>query len=37
MQGDLMYTNDKKMQKIDSKSFITFQPNTIFYAVLNRQ
>ena len=35
MQGDLMYTNDKKMQKIDGKSFITFQPNTILYAVLN--
>ena len=34
MQGDLMYTNDKKMQKIDGKSFITFQPNTILYAVL---
>ena len=33
MQGDLMYTNDKKMQKIDGKSFITFQPNTILYAV----
>ena len=33
MQGDLMYTSDKKMTKIDGKSFITFQPNTIFYAV----
>ena len=33
MQGDLMYTNDKKMQKIDGKSFVTFQPNTIMYAV----
>ena len=33
MQGDLMYTNDKKMTKIDGKSFITFQPNTIMYAV----
>jgi len=33
MQGDLMYTNDKKMQKIDGESFITFQPNTILYAV----
>jgi|TARA_B100001094_G_scaffold261800_1_gene262754 hypothetical protein len=33
MQGDLMYTNDKKTQKIDGKSFITFQPNTILYAV----
>ena len=33
MQGDLMYTNDTKMQKIDGKSYITFQPNTILYAV----
>ncbi len=33
MQGDLMYTNDKKMTKIDGESYITFQPNTIFYAV----
>ena len=33
MQCDLMYTNDKKMTKIDGKSFITFQPNTILYAV----
>ena len=33
LQGDLMYTNDKKMTKMDGKSFITFQPNTIMYAV----
>ena len=33
MQGDLMYTDDKKMTKIDGESFITFQPNTIIYAV----
>ena len=33
MQGDLMYTSDKKMTTIDGESFITFQPNTIFYAV----
>ena len=33
MQGDLMYTNDKKTQTIDGKSYITFQPNTILYAV----
>jgi len=33
LQGDLMYTNDKKMQKIDGKSYVTFQPNTILYAV----
>ena len=33
LQGDLMYTNDKKMTNMDGKSFITFQPNTIMYAV----
>ena len=33
MQGDLMYTNDTKTQTIDGKSYITFQPNTILYAV----
>lgn len=33
MQGDLMYTSDKKMTTIDGQSYITFQPNTIFYAV----
>ena len=33
LQGDLMYTNDKKMTKMDGKTFITFQPNTIMYAV----
>jgi hypothetical protein len=33
LQGDLMYTSDKKMQKIDGKSYVTFQPNTILYAV----
>ena len=33
MQGDLMYTSDKKMTTIDGESFITFQPNTILYAV----
>ena len=33
MQGDLMYTNDTKTQSIDGQSFITFQPNTILYAV----
>tara|TARA_B100000963_G_scaffold195085_1_gene169712 strand:- start:4954 stop:6156 length:1203 start_codon:yes stop_codon:yes gene_type:complete len=33
MQGDLMYTDDTKMTKIGNESFITFQPNTILYAV----
>ena len=34
LQGDLMFTSeDKSTQNIDGKSFITFQPNTIVYAV----
>ena len=34
LQGDLMFTSeDKGKEKIDGKSFITFQPNTIVYAV----
>jgi len=33
LQGDLMFTDDKKMQKIDDKNYVTFQPNTIMYAV----
>ena len=33
LQGDLMFTNDKKMESIDDKRFITFRPNTITYAV----
>ena len=34
LQGDLMFTSeDKSNQIIDGKSFITFQPNTIVYAV----
>ena len=34
LQGDLMFTSeDKGKDKIDGKSFITFQPNTIVYAV----
>jgi len=34
LQGDLMFTSeDKSNQNIDGKSFITFQPNTIVYAV----
>ena len=34
LQGDLMFTEgDKKMQKIDDVDCVTFQPNTIMYAV----
>lgn len=34
LQGDLMYTkSDLKTQKIDDVPYITFQPNTIVYAV----
>ena len=32
LQGDLMFTNDKKREKIDGKMFTTFRPNTITYA-----
>ncbi len=33
LQGDLMFTNDKKTQRIEGKQYITFRPNTITYAV----
>ena len=33
LQGDLMFTNDLGKTKIDGVSYITFQPNTIVYAV----
>jgi len=34
MQGDMMFTSsDLKTEKIDGKFYITFQPNTIVYAV----
>ena len=34
LQGDMMFTSsDLKSQKIDGKSYTTFQPNTIMYAV----
>ncbi len=33
LQGDLMFTNDKKRESIQGKSYITFRPNTITYAV----
>jgi len=32
LQGDLMFTDDKKRENIDGKDFITFRPNTITYA-----
>ncbi len=34
LQGDLMFTDDKSTKVIDSKSYITFRPNTITYAVV---
>lgn len=33
LQGDLMFTDDLKEQTIDGDKFVTFQPNTIVYAV----
>ena len=33
LQGDLMFTDDKVTKTIDGISYITFQPNTILYAV----
>ena len=33
LQGDLMFTDDVSTQTIDGKSYLTFQPNTIVYAV----
>ena len=32
-QGDLMFTDDKKIETIDGEKYITFHPNTIVYAV----
>lgn len=32
-QGDLMFTNDKKIEVIDGQKYVTFHPNTIVYAV----
>jgi hypothetical protein len=32
-QGDLLFTDDKKFETIDGKKCITFQPNTITYAI----
>ena len=33
IQGDLMFTDDKADKKIDGESYVTFQPNTLVYAV----
>jgi hypothetical protein len=33
IQGDIMFTNDLSTETIDGESYITFQPNTIVYAV----
>lgn len=33
LQGDLMFTNDKKNETIDGVRYLTFRPNTITYAV----
>ena len=32
-QGDLMFTDDKKVVVIDGEKYVTFHPNTIVYAV----
>ncbi len=32
LQGDLMFTDDKKMETINGEKLITFRPNTITYA-----
>ena len=33
LQGDLLFTNDKKVISIDGEKMLTFTPNTITYAV----
>ena len=32
LQGDLMFTNDKRQEMIEGKPFVTFRPNTLTYA-----
>ena len=32
LQGDLMFTNDKKTERINGRNYVTFRPNTITYA-----
>ena len=37
IQGDIMFTkNDLKVEDIDGEKYVTFQPNTIVYAVQNK-
>ena len=33
LQGDLMFTNDKRLEIIKGQNYISFRPNTITYAV----
>ena len=33
VQGDLLFTDDKKIEMVDGKKSITFKPNTITYAI----
>ena len=33
LQGDLLYTNDKTVGQVNGESCVTFQPNTITYAI----
>jgi len=33
IQGDLMYTDEREEKTLDGKTYITFQPNTLVYAV----
>jgi len=33
LQGDLLFTNEKSRDVIDNKTYITFRPNTLTYAV----
>jgi len=33
IQGDLMFTNDKSDKTLDGIDYVTFQPNTLMYAV----
>lgn len=33
IQGDLLFTNDKKIQRVDGEELIVFRPNTITYGI----
>lgn len=35
IQGDVMFTDDLKHESIDGRTYVTFQPNTLVYAVPN--